>query len=227
MGAKEVVILQHVASENAGTILDHLKHAKIPFRSVELFKKSYTLPELENIRALVVMGGPMNVYEEDQYPFLKEEDRYIRNALKKGVPYFGVCLGSQLLAKALDTKVYKAAREELGWDHVALTPSASSDRLLGPLGLKKLKVLQWHGDTFDLPIGAVHLASSAIVPHQAYSVEGRFYGFQFHIEVDRRMLEEWFKDRKDLSNILSEYDAYKDELGRLTEKIYTSFFSLT
>ena len=169
----------------------------------------------------------MNVYEETSYPFLVEENRYIREAVKMGVPYLGVCLGSQLLAKALGAKVYKAKQEEIGWDEVTLKNTAASDRLFGPLGLQRLKVLQWHGDTFDLPEGAMHLASSPVVPHQAYAVKGRFYGFQFHVEVNRPMLQDWFKDRKDLPEILSEFDAYRAELDRLTSKIYASFFSLS
>jgi len=225
--AKEVVILQHVANENAGTLLGFLKREKIPFREVTLFKTGYKLPGLENVRALVVMGGPMNVYEEDRYPFLVEEDCYIREALKRKLPYFGVCLGSQLLAKALGAQVYKARQEEIGWDEVTLTPDVRSDRLFGPLGAERLKVLQWHGDTFDLPKSAVHLASSTAVPNQAYCVDGRFYGLQFHVEVDRPMLEDWFKDRNDVSDICSEFDAYKAELNRKTEKIYQAFFNLS
>ena len=226
VGAKEVVILQHIANENAGTILDFLEREKIPFRSIELFKPGYKFPDLHNVRALVVMGGPMNVYEEDKHPFLVEEDHYIREAIKRKVPYLGICLGSQLLAKALGAKVYKARQEEIGWSEVTMMPSAESDPLFGPMGLERLKVLQWHGDTFDLPEGSAHLASSLLVPNQAYTVRGRFYGLQFHLEVDRSMLEDWFKDRKDLLDILSEFDAYRSGLSQSTEKIYSSFFGL-
>lgn len=224
---KQVVILQHAANENAGTILGFLRRSRIPFVQIDLFRPGYALPGLSGVRALVVMGGPMNVYEEKEHPFLKEEDRYIREALKKGIPYLGVCLGSQLLAKALDTRVYKAPEEEIGWDEVKLESAAASDRVLGPLGQDRLKVLQWHGDTFDLPPGSAHLASSARVPHQAYAVKGRFYGLQFHVEVDRPMLEDWFKKRDDLPAILSEFESYKPQLERLTDKMYAAFFDLS
>lgn len=168
----------------------------------------------------------MNVYEEEEFPFLKEENRYIQEAVKKKVPYLGVCLGSQLLAKALGAKVYKATQEEIGWQAVDMTAQSVKDKLFSCLNSKKLKVLQWHGDTFDLPEGAVHLASSPAVPNQAYGVDGRFYGLQFHVEVDRPMLEEWFKDRKDLKEILSEYESYKPELSRITDRLYRDFFVL-
>ncbi len=227
VAAKEVVILQHVANENAGTILDFLESKKIPFRTVELFKPGYTFSDLQHARALVVMGGPMNVYEEDKYPFLAEEDHYLREAIKRRVPYLGVCLGAQLLAKALGAKVYKARQEEIGWSEVTMMPKAGSDPLFGALGLERIKVLQWHGDTFDLPEGSAHLASSLLVPNQAYAVDRRFYGLQFHLEVKRSMLEDWFKGRNDLSGILSEFDAYQNELNRITEKIYSTFFGLS
>ena len=227
MEIRQVVILQHVASEKAGTIVDYLKKNNIPFQAVDLYQDGYVLPPLGSLRALIVMGGPMNVYEEDKFPFLKEENAYIQEAVKRKVPYLGICLGSQLLAKALDAKVYKAREEEIGWQTVDLSDRAAQDTLFSSVGSKTLKVLQWHGDTFDLPKGAVPLASSPIVPNQAYAVDGRYYGLQFHVEVDRPMLEQWFAKREDLPKILSEYDAYREKLGRITDGIYGNFFKLS
>ena len=198
----------------------------ISFQTVNLFETDHVLPPLDSASALVVMGGPMNVYEEDKFHFLKEEDLYIKEVVKKKVPFLGICLGSQLLAKALGAEVYKAKQEEIGWQTVDMTNQSAKDNIFSCLNSKKLKVLQWHGDTFDLPKGAVHLASSPTVPNQAYAVDGRFYGLQFHVEVDRPMLEEWFKDRKDLKEILSEYESHKPELSRITDRLYRSFFVL-
>lgn len=242
---KKVIILQHVASENAGTILDFLKKKKIPFQQVKLFRdvtgtrteKVHVpdiFPDIDKARALVVMGGPMNVYEEEKYPFLKAENTFIQEAILRGVPYLGVCLGSQLLAKAMGAKVYKAKKEEIGWDIVELTARAKEDPLFRALfrghapkgACPRIQVLQWHGDTFDLPRAAVHLAANKDVPHQAYCVAGLFYGLQFHIEVNRPMLEAWFKNRPDLSAILKEYDRYKSTLKKITDRFYNNFFSL-
>lgn len=223
---KRAVILQHIASENAGTILGHLEKNEIPFQTVHLYEPGHSLPALDEVCALIVMGGPMNVYEEDKFPFLKEENRYIQDAVKRNIPYLGVCLGSQLLAKALGARVYKAARPEIGWDEVRLSESAQKEGIFSGLGSGRLKVLQWHEDTFDLPAGAAHLASSDAVPNQAYSLNGLFYGLQFHIEVDRPMLEQWFAKKEDLGKILSEYDAYRDKLAGLTDRIYRDFFAL-
>ncbi len=224
---KQVVILQHVASEKAGTILDYLKKNKIPFQPVNLYEKNYSLPPLDSVSALIVMGGPMNVYEEEKFPFLKEENHYIQNALKKKIPYLGVCLGSQLLAKALGAKVYKANQEEIGWQEVDLLPNAFKDNIFSCLDAKKLKVLQWHGDTFDLPKGALLLASNPVVSNQAYVANGLFYGLQFHVEVNRAMLEDWFKKREDLGEILEEYDRYHPELEKLCSRLYEGFFALS
>ncbi len=223
---KEVVILEHVPNEKAGTILDFLKKEKIPYREAPLYERGVSFPDLSFVRSLVVMGGPMNVYEEDKHPFLKEENAYIQSAVKKNIPYLGVCLGSQLLAKALGAGVYKAKKPEIGWDTIDLLKAAAQDSLFSGLKLSKLKVLQWHEDTFDLPEGAVHLAESKIVPHQAYHVKGLFYGFQFHVEVNRPMLEDWFKDKAELPKILADYDVYNTALSKITEKIYRNFFNL-
>jgi GMP synthase-like glutamine amidotransferase len=223
---KKVIILQHVASENAGTILDFLKRKKIPSQQVNLYAKKPKFPDINKARALIVMGGPMNVYEEEKFPFLKPENTYIQEAILRGVPYLGVCLGSQLLAKAMGAKVYKAKKEEIGWDTVDLTARAKDDPFFKGHRSSTLKVLQWHGDTFDLPRGSVHLAANKDVPHQAYCVAGLFYGLQFHIEVNRPMLESWFKRRSDLPQILKEYDRYKGQLKKITDKFYSNFFSL-
>ena len=222
--SNQVVILEHVPNEKAGTILDFLKKEKIPFREVRLYEEGFELPPIGSVRALVVMGGPMNVYEEEKHPFLKEENCFIQEAVRNGVPYLGICLGSQLLAKALGARVYKAKQSEIGWDKVQLTAQTKSDALFGALNSAELKVLQWHEDTFDLPAGSIHLASSKAVPHQAYRYKDRFYGFQFHIEVNRPMLEDWFKNKPDLQKILDEYDAYKPRLDKITNEMYRVFF---
>ena len=225
MSDKTVLILQHVPNENAGTILDYLKSRSIPHRAIPLYEKDAVLPESNSVGAVIVMGGPMNVYEEDKHPFLKREDAFIKKVIQQRIPYLGVCLGAQLLAKAMGARVYKASTPEMGWGDVALTPQAAQDELFGQVQGKKLRVLQWHEDTFDLPKGAVLLASSKEVPHQAYCCDGLFYGFQFHVEANRPMLEDWFKNRSDLDDILIEFDGYSKKLTQITDRIYSSFFT--
>ncbi len=213
-------------NEDAGTLLSYLKKHKLPFKTIHLYKGESPPSGFSSIRALIVMGGPMNVYEEDKHPFLKKENAFIQVAVKRGIPYLGICLGSQLLAKALGFKVYKAKKPEVGWDSVTLSAYAKTDPLFSHLKKKTLHVLQWHEDTFDLPNGAARLASSKIVPNQAYRYKDRFYGFQFHLEVDKPMLKDWFKKSPILSETLKGYNAYKKELTVFTNKMYKSFFSL-
>ncbi len=223
---KEVLVLQHVASEGAGTIRDYMTANGIPFRFVRLYENEKLPQALKNIRSVFVMGGPMNVYEEDKFPFLKEENTFIQKLIQENIPMLGVCLGSQLLAKALGAKVMKAKAPEIGWGNVKFSPDGSKDPLFSKIGSSDLRVLQWHEDTFELPKGAVHLASSTAVPNQAFRYKDRFYGFQFHVEVDRPMLVEWFKDPKVQTPVLREYDEYKTKLAGITESIYQKFFAL-
>ena len=226
MNKKEVIILQHVSNENAGTILDHLIAKHTPYRVLCLYEKECVLPGIGSIKSVISLGGPMNVYEEDKYPFLKQEDTFIKNIVQNEIPFLGICLGAQLLAKALNARVYKANKPEIGWSDVVLTEKAKQDALLGHVSDEKLHVLQWHEDTFDLPEGATHLASSADVYNQAYCTKGLFYGFQFHIEVNRSMLTEWFRNNPDLSQILSTYNAYSKKLNQTADQLYSRFFSL-
>jgi GMP synthase-like glutamine amidotransferase len=226
MKSPSAYILKHVPNEDAGTIRDYLDQKKIPYESVDLYKGAELPENLGLVRSAVIMGGPMNVYEEEKYPFLKDEDIFIRRLLEKNIPVLGVCLGSQLIAKASGARVMKAPVEEIGWDNIHLTPEALRDPLFSCAGGDRLRVLQWHGDTFDLPKGAVHLAASRAVKNQAFRLKSNVYGLQFHVEVTRAMVEDWFKDRADLEAILEEYDAYRPQLSRITEEFYEKFFSL-
>lgn len=224
--SKRVYILQHVASEGAGTLADFMKSRDIPFETIALYE-GQKLPEaLESVRAVLIMGGPMNVYEEDRHPFLKEENVFLKKIIEKDIPCLGVCLGSQLIAKALGAKVYKAAQKEAGWGEVMLSEDARHDALFSKMNFPVTQVLQWHEDTFDIPTGAIHLASSRAVPNQAYRYKKNLYALQFHIEVDEDILKDWFKASPDLSSILKEYAAYRASLQTLTAQFYTEFFRL-
>jgi GMP synthase (glutamine-hydrolysing) len=221
---KRVFILQHVPNEGAGTMLAHLEANGIRYSTVELYKNA-PLPEPASVAAALVMGGPMNVYEEAQFPFLKAETDFIRVLAFSDVPVLGVCLGSQLIAKALGKRVYKAAAPEIGWQDVTLTDEARLDPFFAAVPARvPLRVLQWHEDTFDVPEGAVLLAQSAGVPHQAYRYKRNVYGLQFHLEADGAMIADWFKDRADAGTILAEYEAYRGKLETITEKMYACFF---
>ena len=188
-----VFILRHVAHESAGTLETFLTQAGLPIEYVDLFQHVPPTLPLDRAAGLVVMGGPMNVDEVDRYPFLAADVTWIRQAVSRSLPVLGICLGSQLLAKALGSRVYPNGVKEIGWYRLRILPAASDDALLAG-SASTGTVFQWHGDTFDLPDGAVHLAESDQCKHQAFRYGPCAWGLQFHVEVTREMVVDWLNE---------------------------------
>lgn len=150
-----------------------------------VFEGAQVPPTASGLDGLVVMGGPMSACSDDGFPSRPAELRLIADAAAAGIPTLGVCLGAQLLASALGARVYRgSAGPEIGWAPIRLSDDAAWDPLFAGLP-RRLEVLHWHGDTYDLPPGATHLASSARYPQQAFRFEAACWGVQFHLEVDR------------------------------------------
>jgi GMP synthase (glutamine-hydrolysing) len=184
------------------TILDE---AGVPYQYVDLFQEIPPRLDVDRLPGLIVMGGPMNVDETEQYPFLAREVQWIQQALAARLPVLGICLGAQLIAKALGARVYPLRKrgpqtplKEIGWYDIELLPQAAGDPLLGACfdgrvaaASAAVTVFQWHGDTFDLPPGVVHLARSAACPHQAFRHGDRAWALQFHIEMTAAMIDDW------------------------------------
>ncbi|MDP2690666.1 MAG: gamma-glutamyl-gamma-aminobutyrate hydrolase family protein, partial [Deltaproteobacteria bacterium] len=213
---KKVLVIQHVPHEGPGIIKDAMRGG-FEADFLRVYRDRFACC-LDDYSALLVLGGPMGVYEEDRYPFIKDELRLIESALKKDVPILGVCLGSQLLAKAAGARVYKGGGKEIGWFDVRLTPAGAVDPLF--LGLpSSFEVFQWHGDTFDVPAGAVNLASSELFPHQVIKVGKAAYGVQFHLEVTGDMINEWLSVNRDelvpLKGKIDPLAISKETLARL------------
>lgn len=188
----KVLVFQHVKGEGLGLFREFLARWAIPYDTVA-FHQGDSIPPLSDYDAVLVLGGPMNVYEEDRYPFLREEDRVIKQAVGEGKPYLGICLGAQLLAKALGAPVTANPVKEIGFGDVTLTDEAARDAVFGNLS-GKFPVFQWHGDTFALPAGAVRLASSPDCPNQAFRYGSNAYAVQFHLEVTAAMVRQWARD---------------------------------
>ncbi len=178
----KVWVLQHHPVENLGAIAAALESSALAWQYVRSDRGQPVPRDMKGAGGLVIMGGPMGVYEQDRYPFLRDEIRLIESALKDGKPILGVCLGSQLLAAALGAKVGRGASKEIGWYPVELRPPARDDRLFGGVP-ESFTALHWHGDIFDLPSGAVALASSAKTSLQAFRYGRNAYGLLFHIEA--------------------------------------------
>ena len=184
-----VLVLQHIACEPPGAYEDVLRARGAEIERVEL-DEGEPLPDGHEIDAIVCMGGPMSATDDDALPWLAEEKTFIADAVRRGVPFWGVCLGVQLLAASLGARVYPGPAPEVGVLPVELTDEAKSDPVFSELPLSFL-TLQWHGDTFDLPTGAVRLAGSPAYPNQAFRYGDAAYGVQFHIEVSAELAREW------------------------------------
>jgi GMP synthase (glutamine-hydrolysing) len=183
------LVLQHISCEPLGTHEEVLVERGIGIHRVEL-DEGQSLPDWRQFDLIVAMGGPMSVNDDSELPWLTGEKRAIGEAVRAGRPYWGACLGAQLLAASLGAKVYAGARPEVGVMPVKLTEAAVSDPVF--LGLPaELPVLQWHGDTFDLPDGSTLLAGSDAFPHQAFRWGTRAYGVQFHLEASVKLVRDW------------------------------------
>jgi GMP synthase (glutamine-hydrolysing) len=185
-----VLVLQHIACEPPGAFEDVMVERGLALQRVELDEGEPLPASLDGIDAVVAMGGPMSVNDEAEHPWLADEKRFIREAVAAGLPFWGSCLGVQLLASSLGARVYAGAAPEVGILPVFPTEATAEDPVLGPLGWPR-PTLQWHGDTFDLPVGATLLATSPAYRNQAFRVGRVAYGVQFHIEVTDEMADEW------------------------------------
>ena len=182
---KTVLAIRHVAFEDLGGFEAPLKEAGYAIRYADMGVED--VASLPSPDLLAVLGGPIGAYEDDLYPFLQDEIALITARLAAGRPILGICLGAQLMARALGARVYPGRAKEIGWKPLTLT--SAGERLLAPL--KDLPVLHWHGDTFDLPQGAANLASTDICDHQAFLYDRHALAFQFHPEAQQAGFERW------------------------------------
>ena len=179
---QQVIVLQHASVETLGTLAEVLRAQEIQPWVVHLYAGEAGPQSLESAAGLIIMGGPMGVYDQADYPFLRHEMRLLEDALKRDKPILGICLGSQLLAAALGSEVRKGRRREIGWHRVKLTAAAQSDRLWEGTG-RSFTAFHWHGNFFDLPRHCVSLACSELTRYQAFRYGTTGYGFLFHIET--------------------------------------------
>jgi GMP synthase (glutamine-hydrolysing) len=184
-----LLVLQHIACEHPGAFSDVIDERGVEAVAVEL-DRGESPPDWRRFDAVLAMGGPMGANDDHEHPWLTIEKRLVRDAVDAGVPFLGVCLGVQLLAAALDARVYSLDRAEVGVLPVQLTAEGRRDPLFGGID-EPLVSLQWHGDTFDLPPGTARLARSPLASNQAFRAGERAYGVQFHLEVTGAMAREW------------------------------------
>ena len=224
----KIWVLQHHPAENLGAIAQALESAALAWQYVRVFDGRPVPADMKGAGGLIVMGGPEAVYQLDRYPYLRNEIALIRNALEKGRPVLGVCLGSQLLAAALGAKVKRAAQREIGWYPVRLRPEAQDDRLLRGLPAEFV-ACHWHSDIFEMPAGAVPLASSEITEFQAFRYGEKAWGLLFHAEMTEAivaaLVREFGEGLKragiDGDAILEAAPQHLPALGRIGETIFS------
>ncbi|MGO9214875.1 MAG: type 1 glutamine amidotransferase [Syntrophales bacterium] len=171
---------QHVPFEGLGSIEEWIRDRRYHLTATRLYQ-SDPMPEIEGFDLFVIMGGPMGVHDEYKFPWLAMEKRFIERSMSKGNAMLGICLGAQLIADVLGARVYPNRTKEIGWFPIEITAAGRRSPLFGFLP-KRQEVFHWHGDTFDLPAGAVHIARSEACQHQAFVYNERVIGLQFHLE---------------------------------------------
>lgn len=232
-----ILVFQHVAHEILGTLDPLLRGSGFRIRYVNFGRSNYKIPDIGKYDGLIILGGPMNVDQTKDYPYLEPELVSIKKALELDKPILGICLGSQLLAKALGSKVGRNGSKEIGWYNVYKTEHAAEDHLLQ--GFREVeKIFQWHGDTFEIPDGAVRLAGSDACKNQAFRYGDNVYGFQFHLEVDKDMINRWLvtpgnkKELESLKGIIDpevirkETPDYIEDLMKLSDNTFSRFIEL-
>ena len=186
----EVLAIRHVHFEHLGTFEPVLRRRGLAVRYVDAGRDDIAALDARTPRLLAVLGGPIGACEESLYPFLTDELRLIERRLAAGLPTLGICLGAQLMARALGARVYPGKAKEIGWSSLALTDAGRASPLRH-LAACQHRVLHWHGDTFDLPEGAELLASTDLTVNQAYRQGPGALALQFHVEIDPAEIECW------------------------------------
>jgi GMP synthase (glutamine-hydrolysing) len=233
----KLLVCQHVAFEILGTLDPLLRRAGFRIRYVNFGRDPHAQPSLDGYAGVVILGGPMNVDQTARHPHLLTELRLIDQALDKAIPVLGICLGAQLIAKALGAGVRQNGEKEIGWYDVTLTKEGKTDPVLAHFRDTE-KVFQWHGDTFDVPGEAERLAVSSGCQNQAFRFRSNVYAFQFHLEVDEPLIARWLsvpihrkeleslKGRIDPDTIRRETSVHVDGLKRLSDRTFGEFIKL-
>ncbi|WP_446830157.1 type 1 glutamine amidotransferase [Candidatus Foliamicus sp.] len=233
---KKVLVIRNVSYETEGLLEPLLRDAGLALDIVDFQSDPSANPNLGGYAGLVVMGGPMGANDTDRYPHLLHVERLLAEAMELSLPLVGVCLGAQVIAKVLGSEVYPNPVREVGWYELQRTADGGADLLFEALEERE-QVLQWHGDTFDLPRGAALLASSPDCVNQAFRYGEAAYAIQFHLEILRPMIEEWVQrdaargwlaedGRISASRILADTRAYMDRSMMLGRRVFAQFARL-
>jgi GMP synthase (glutamine-hydrolysing) len=229
-----ILIVKHIDIEGPGNLGDFLDQKKILYKIIDLGQGDQLPQDLSALKAVVVLGGPMNVDEEHLYPFLNPEIKFIQDVLHKQIPFLGICLGSQLLAKAAGARVIQSPVKEIGWYQIKLTEEGKKDPLFKGFQEEE-PIYHWHGDMFEIPVNGKLLATASGCPHQALKIGEKAYGLQFHVEVTDKSIKEWSEEycQNDLpgrpqhaQSMINDYWRYEKVFLAQANRIYENFLSI-
>jgi len=225
-----IYCLKHIDIEGPGTLGDFFREKGFLVKTIELYNGGPFPQNFDQMDAVVILGGPMNVYEETAYPFLAEETVFIRELIRRGILTVGLCLGAQLIARALGAKVYQSPVKEVGFFPLSLTSQGRKDSLFQGLS-ETMELFQWHEDTFDLPEGADLLLSGSECRNQAFRKGSNVYGFQCHMEVRREdalaWLEKYYQGdpaeyERMKKTLNDQFDFYEEKFLKTAQKFYNN-----
>jgi GMP synthase (glutamine-hydrolysing) len=182
------IVLRHTPAEGLGLLANALRDYGVHHRYLDVPRGDALPKDIRTVGGVIVLGGPMAVYEGDQHPFLATESAFVEKIIEAGRPVLGVCLGAQLIAQVLGARVYPGEHREVGWGPVELTDAGRDDALFAGLG-DWFTVFHLHGDTYELPPDAENLARSATYEQQAFRLGDTVYGFQFHLEFTEPIIQ--------------------------------------
>lgn len=236
----KILVLQHAPTEGLGTLEDELKKAGLPWETLPISNETLfpSGTKLEEYGGFLILGGPMGVYEEEKYPWIKKELMIIREMLRQKKPILGICLGAQLLAKAAGGRVNRGMKPEIGWHPIRLDDwFYKRNPLFFQIDPSKPHmVFHWHGDTFDIPTEGYRLAWNENYVNQAFCFNGNAVGLQFHVEMTEEMIRDWLSGEEtrmkvmaageDPNKILAEVPKYLAGLKEFAHKIFYGFASL-
>lgn len=234
---RRLLVFQHVPHEILGILDPLLRDAGFRIRYVNFGRQPDAVPDLSRYNGLIVLGGPMNCDQVTRHRHLATEVLAIRETIRAGKPVLGICLGSQLLARALGAPVTRNPVKEIGWYPLLPTPAGREDPLFRHFASEE-RIFQWHGDTFAIPQGAVHLARSPDCANQAFRYGENVYGLQFHLEVDEPMIHRWLhapvnvrelaglEGTIDPATIIRETPGHMARSRELGQQVFGSFIRL-
>jgi GMP synthase (glutamine-hydrolysing) len=226
-----VLCLRNDRDDTLGITAAVLAEAGLAVTRLDAFDSEVRWPGLDEISGLVVFGGEMNVDEVERHPYLLTQRQLMRRAVDAGLPVLGICLGAQMLARALDAGVYRAPVRELGFKPVRVTEAGQKDALISAFQTGD-RVFQWHEDTFDVPAGAELLATGDEVPVQAFRMGPNAWGVQFHFEVDADGVNAWLRSaepslervwRRSAEEVRDEMRIYLDAQQQRSRVLLTAF----